>query len=560
MLARLSTRLLLVTMVLAGLAASGQRSSAQRQTTPPTSSALWDATATQVATLQLAGKHAEALKLLQAFVAKNPTVADAQFMLGSAHRDLANPLTNAAITPASRKAHLDNAVTHFQRALDLSREARMRYAILMMLTSLHDKDDLNQPALAEKFARRMIAEDPSEYMGYAKLSQILLGDVAALQDPARLRAAAEVLRAGRKAAPDLPSMYVLEFATVLVQTVKESASMNRADAQKVLDEARGLFDEMIKSNQEPFRALLGKAMALETYAKRVEPDPKRQAALLEESSRMADQAFKMRSDERRAAMTPAERLEDDYNTLQGRAIELQTTGKRQEGLALLEKFLAANPKYARAHEGVADAYYLFANELKGQANAAAQRRKYLEQARTHYQHAVDLAGDAKEAPFALMSLFMIAGPEELNRPAAERESMARAAIKRFPDAPMAHFQLLRIVLEGSRWTEVEGVLRVAREAIANTPERRQRIGADLHDIVFRSPKLPVDTTKVLLAEGVARLDEALKLKPDFVEALMFKSLLLRLQAERVEKDPARAKALIAEADKLRAKAEALRKA
>lgn len=546
-------------MVLA-IAAGEQRLSAQRQTTPPAASAQWDATAAQVATLQVAGKSAEALKLLQAFVAKNPTVADAQFMLGSAHRDLSNSILNPAITPASRKAHLDNAVTHFQRALDLTRDARMRYAILMMLTSLHDKDDLNQPALAEKFARRMIAENPSEYMGYAKLSQIILGDLAALQDPARLRAAAEVLRAGRKAAPDLPSMYVLEFATVLVQTVKESASMNRADAQKLLDEARGLFDEMIKSNQEPFQSLLGKAMAIETYAKRVEQDPKRQAALLEESGRMSDQAFKMRRDERRAAMTPAERLEDDYTTLLGQAIELQNAGKRQEGLALLEKFLAANPKFARAHEGVADAYYLFANELKSQgAGAAAERRKYLETARTHYQHAVDLAGDVKEAPFALMSLFMIAGPEELNRPAAERESMARAAITRYPGDQLPHLQLLRIVIEGSRWTEVEGVLKATRQSTAGAPERLQRVGAEVQDIVFRNPKLPVDTTKILLADGVAGLDVALKQKPDFIEALVYKSILLRLQAERVEKDPARAKALIAEADKLRAKAEALRK-
>jgi hypothetical protein len=51
----------------------------------------------------------------------------------------------------------------------------------------------------------------------------------------------------------------------------------------------------------------------------------------------------------------------------------------------------------------------------------------------------------------------------------------------------------------------------------------------------------------------------LKLKPDYFEALVYKSLLLRLQAARVEQDPARAKALVAEADRLRQRAEALRK-
>jgi hypothetical protein len=121
--------------VLVGLAGVWQPSSAQRQAAPPAATAQWNATAAQVATLQVAGKHAEALKLLQGFVAKNPTVADAQCMLGSAHRDLSNPLLNQALTPASRKTHLDGAVTHFQRALDLTRDAGMRYAILMMLTT-----------------------------------------------------------------------------------------------------------------------------------------------------------------------------------------------------------------------------------------------------------------------------------------------------------------------------------------------------------------------------------------------------------------------------------------
>jgi tetratricopeptide (TPR) repeat protein len=336
--------------------------------------------------------------------------------------------------------------------------------------------------------------------------------------------------------------------------------MARADAQKLLDEARGLFDELIKSSQELHGALLAKALAIETQAKRVEPDPKRQAALMEESERVAEQAFKMRRDERRAGMSPEERLEEDYSQLFGQAIELQTAGRHQEALALHEKFLAANPRFGRAHEGVANAHSSLAGELRTRgAGAAAERMRHLEQARTHYQHAVDLASDGKDPPMAALSLLHLLGPEELNRPPAEREALARAMIKRFPGDQLLLFQLLRIVIDGGRWGEVDGVLQTARAAIPMTPERRQAMGAELHDIVFRNARLPADTTKTLVAEGIARLDEALKLKPDFIEALVYKSLVLRLQAERVEKDPARAKALVAEADKLRARAEALRK-
>ena len=135
----------------------------------------------------------------------------------------------------------------------------------------------------------------------------------------------------------------------------------------------------------------------------------------------------------------------------------------------------------------------------------------------------------------------------------------RSAIKRYPGDQMVHYLLLRMMVDTARWSEIDGVLRTAREAIPVTPEGRQMMGGELHDLVSRNKNLPLETARTLVAEAVARLDEALKLKPDYMEALTYKSLMLRLQAERVEKDPARVKALIAEADRLRQRAEALRK-
>ena len=54
------------------------------------------------------------------------------------------------------------------------------------------------------------------------------------------------------------------------------------------------------------------------------------------------------------------------------------------------------------------------------------------------------------------------------------------------------------------------------------------------------------------------MKKALQIKPDYMEALVYKNLLLRLSAN-LEKDPARQKALLSEADQLRDKATALRK-
>ena len=47
-------------------------------------------------------------------------------------------------------------------------------------------------------------------------------------------------------------------------------------------------------------------------------------------------------------------------------------------------------------------------------------------------------------------------------------------------------------------------------------------------------------------------DKALTLNPDYMEAMTYKNILLRLQAN-MEKDPAEQKRLIDEADKLRNK-------
>ena len=58
--------------------------------------------------------------------------------------------------------------------------------------------------------------------------------------------------------------------------------------------------------------------------------------------------------------------------------------------------------------------------------------------------------------------------------------------------------------------------------------------------------------------GVVAVDKALGLNKDYLEALVFKNLFLRLQAN-VERNPARQQTLLREADQLRNRAEELRK-
>jgi hypothetical protein len=58
--------------------------------------------------------------------------------------------------------------------------------------------------------------------------------------------------------------------------------------------------------------------------------------------------------------------------------------------------------------------------------------------------------------------------------------------------------------------------------------------------------------------GIEAVDKAIQIKPDYMEAVAYKNLLLRLQAN-LEKDPAKQQALLRQADQLRDRAEELRK-
>ena len=61
-----------------------------------------------------------------------------------------------------------------------------------------------------------------------------------------------------------------------------------------------------------------------------------------------------------------------------------------------------------------------------------------------------------------------------------------------------------------------------------------------------------------MQKGIEAVDHSLQIKPDYMEALVYKNLLLRLQAN-MEKDPSKQQALIKQADQLRDKATELRK-
>src|SRR5438093_959465 len=92
----------------------------------------------------------------------------------------------------------------------------------------------------------------------------------------------------------------------------------------------------------------------------------------------------------------------------------------------------------------------------------------------------------------------------------------------------------------------------------NNPEAFYTISTYYWDKAYRDFKLKENEKRDYVQKGVEAVDHALQIKADYMEALVYKNLLLRLQAN-LEKDTTKQQMLIKEADKLRDRAQELRK-
>ena len=183
------------------------------------------------------------------------------------------------------------------------------------------------------------------------------------------------------------------------------------------------------------------------------------------------------------------------------------------------------------------------------------------------------------------------GADKLNDP-AKAEPVVQKMIQLEPGEPTNYFALAKIYEDAGAYPEAEQTLVNAKNAKPSDPavymtlagyynrqgqfdktiealEQRakaeptnpdafQTIAAYYWDETRGDSALTEATKKEYIAKGMEAVDKALSLKADFVEAITFKGLLLRLQAN-LEKDPAKQQQLLKEATALGEKANDLRK-
>lgn len=261
---------------------------------------------------------------------------------------------------------------------------------------------------------------------------------------------------------------------------------------------------------------------------------------------------------------------------------------------LYEQTVAADPvDFATAYFFLGNSYD---NLYKPSHKGEAANDQLLDKAVKNYEMAAeklsaDKPEDAKIKKLSLEYLVAAYGPDKLND-ASKAEPVVIHMIQLDPTDAANYFQLGKIYEDAGLYDEAEKVYLMAKQAkptdpdvymqlagfynrigefektIAalqeradrepNNPEAFYTISTYYWDKAYRDFRLKDAEKKDMVQKGIDAVDRALKIKPDYVEALVYKNLLLRLEAN-LSKDPKEQQALIKQADQLRDRAQELRK-
>jgi tetratricopeptide (TPR) repeat protein len=260
----------------------------------------------------------------------------------------------------------------------------------------------------------------------------------------------------------------------------------------------------------------------------------------------------------------------------------------KKAAALYEEVLANDPEMTVAYFYLGNSYD---NLYKPARKGEAENDGYLTKAIEYYKQAADKAADPKIRKLALEYLVAAYGADKLNDP-TQAEPIVQRMIQLDPQDTANYFALAKIYEDGGDYEKAEATLLKAKEARPNdpnvylqlagfynrqeefdktiealtqraaiepnNPEAYYMISTYYWDKVYRDFRLKDPEKRDFVAKGLEQVEKAIQIKPDYMEALTYKGLLLRLQAN-LEKDPAKQQALLKEATKLQEQATALKK-
>ena len=251
-----------------------------------------------------------------------------------------------------------------------------------------------------------------------------------------------------------------------------------------------------------------------------------------------------------------------------------------------EDAIAANPDL---NAGGVTPYFFLANSYDNMYKPArageAENDAYIQKAIANYK--ISAQKDTGQMRTRAMEYLVAAyGPEKLNDP-AQAEPIIQQMIQMDPNEPANYFYLAKIYEEAGRYEDAEQTLLKAKEVKPNdpvvyttlsgfynrqgdfpktmealhqaaelepnNPEGYHRLAVFYWEKAFRDHRLGKAEKVEYLQKGVDAENKALSLNPNYAEAMTYKNILLRLQANETT-DRKEQQRLIEEADKLRNRA------
>ena len=230
---------------------------------------------------------------------------------------------------------------------------------------------------------------------------------------------------------------------------------------------------------------------------------------------------------------------------------------------------------------------LYRPARKGEPNNDANLTKAVD----NYKLASEKISDPMMKTRSLEYLVAAYGPDKLNDPTMA-EPIIKEMIRLTPTEPTNYFMLARLYQDSGEYELAEQTLIQAKDSKPNdpavylqlanfynsqgdfpktieylnerikiepnNPEAHYTVATYYWDKANRDFRL-ADKEKIqFVQDGLGAVDKAIAIKSDYMEAIAYKNLLLRLQAN-LEKDPKKQQELLREADRLRDQATELRK-
>lgn len=270
------------------------------------------------------------------------------------------------------------------------------------------------------------------------------------------------------------------------------------------------------------------------------------------------------------------------------ANELYKSSKWSEAAAKYEYVLQQDPSRAEVYFFLANSYD---NAYKPGRAGEPENDAYIQKAIENYRKAAQLDESPDIKKLAMQYLAAAYGPDKLNDP-AQAEPIVQEMIQMAPNEPGNYFALAQIYENAGRYEEAEQALLKARDANPDDvtvytqlsgfynrqgdfdktmealhkaaeikpddPQGHQLVATYYWEKAFKDHRLPNAAKKDYITKGIEASDRALALNADYIEAITYKNILLRMQAN-LESDLGKRAELLKEADRLRNRAMELTK-